>query len=179
MTKKSKQIILDAVTVIAAHELDQWNSICNAHQVILPGTVIENELFYFGSEKKIPLRPSSWIKEKKVTRIDALIEDYQKVSQKLSDNFLLSIDRGEREALAILLSDTSRFYFTTSDIAPIKALGALNLGSRGISLEEILEVIGKNIKKPPLSVQYTKKWFQQKVSEGFRDSLIYLKSPKK
>ncbi len=178
MTKKSKQIILDAVTVIAAHELNQWKSICNAHKVILPGTIVEDELFYFGEENKTALCPSTWIEEKKVMRIDALIENYQKVSQKLSANFLLSIDRGEREALAILLSDTSRFYFATSDMAPIRALGALNLSSRGMSLEEILEGIGKNTKKPPLPIQYTKKWFQQRISEGFRDSSIYLKNPK-
>jgi hypothetical protein len=177
MTKKLKRLLPDAVVVIAAHEGGYWESLCNTYEIALPGIIFEDELFYFGKQNKKALNPSLWIKEKKVTRIDADISDFDNLTKKFSKTFLQSIHKGELEALAILLSQNHQgFYFSTADAAPIRALGALHIGSRGISIEELLEGIGKNTKNPPLLLQYTKKWFQQKTAEGLRDSHLYLRN---
>ncbi len=162
--------------VIEAHNRNCWDSLCNTYELALPATIIEDELFYFGTEHKTGLTPSLWIQQKKIIRLDADLKDYDQVRQKFSDNFLRSIHRGELEALAILLSDKHKdFCFSTADAAPIKALGALHLSCRGTSLEELLEGAGKNTNKPPLPLQYTKKWFQQKASEGLRDNPFLLR----
>jgi hypothetical protein len=176
MTKKLKRILPDAVVVIAAHEGGYWESLCNTYEIGLPATIFEEELFYFGKDNKKSLHPSKWIQEKKVIRIDADIGDFDKVAKKFSATFLHSIHKGELEALAILLSSKYQdFYFSTADAAPIRALGTLQLASRGIFIEELLVGMGQKSKEIPLSPHFTKKWFQQKIAEGLRDSHLYLR----
>lgn len=46
MTKKLKDLLVDSVVVIDAHENSYWEALCNAYRVFLPGTVIEDELFF-------------------------------------------------------------------------------------------------------------------------------------
>ena len=173
MTKKSKCIVTDANTVIITNELGIWNGVCNHYQIFLPATIIEDELFYFHSDKgKNSLKPHDWLKEKKVIRIEAELSDYDLLSKKFNNNFLNGIDRGEREALAILLSNKNPdLLFSTADAAPIKALGALHLGEKGISTEELLINMKKNHRIPE---HHKKKWFQQRLAEGFRESSLIL-----
>jgi len=178
MTKKLKQVLLDAVVVIAAHENGYWESLCNTYQIALPAAVIEEELLYFASSKgKQGLKPSAWVKEGKVVRIDADLKDYVALSSRLKSDFMASIDPGEREALATLLSKQhQQLLFSTADRAAARALGILGLGSRGISIEELLEGLGsKRSSKTKLPIHHTKKWFQQAVAEGFSEQHLWLK----
>lgn len=177
MTKKLKQVLVDAVVVIHAHENRYWDSLCNAYQVALPATILENEVFYFeSSHGKMGLKPSRWIEQGTVTRVEAEIGDYDTLSRKLSDNFMLAIDPGEREALAILFSEKYKNYlFTTADKAAAKALGILGIGLRGVSVEELLKLIGNPASKTNLTTQYTKTWFQKNIAEGFSEQNLWLK----
>jgi hypothetical protein len=177
MIKKSKQIITDAVVVIHAHECSYWNQLCNIYQIALPATILENELFYFSSDKgKKGLNPSHWVKQGMVSRLDAEIDDYEILSKKLSTHFMHAIDAGEKEALAVLMSEKFKDYlFTTADKAAIKALGILGLGSRGISVEELLKQLGSSANKIKLSSQYTKSWFQKNIAEGMSEQHLWLK----
>jgi hypothetical protein len=140
MTKKLKDLLVDSVVVIDAHENGYWEPLCNAYRVFLPGTVIEDELFFFTSDKgKKPLLVSKWIHQGKISRIDAKIADFAKLTKRLSSDFLLALDAGELEALAILISkDYQHLFFTTADRAAVKALGILSLGLRGLSVEDLL-----------------------------------------
>ena len=66
MTKKLKHLLVDTVVVIDAHEKGYWERLCNAYRVFLPGTVIEDELFFFtillecrlGSREEPPTAPT-------------------------------------------------------------------------------------------------------------------------
>ena len=119
------------------------------------------------------MNPTEWIKQGKVIRIEAELEDFETLQKKLSPDFLASIDEGELEALAILLSKSHQdTYFTTADRAAIKALGILGLGSRGISVEELLN---KTKRKDKLPVHFTKKWFNQTLAEGFSEQNLWLR----
>jgi hypothetical protein len=105
MTKKSKQILTDTVVIIDAHENGYWETLCNDYCVILPATIIEDEAFYFQSDRgKIGMNPTEWIRQGKVTRIDAELKDFETLQKKLSPYFVASLDPGELEALAILMS---------------------------------------------------------------------------
>jgi hypothetical protein len=177
MTKKSKQILLDAVVVIEAHRGQYWDALCNAYRIALPATVMEDELFYFESDKgKKGLNASSWLKEGKVIRIDADLTHFEAIAQLLSSDFMASLDAGELEALAILASkEHQNFLFVTADRAAVKALGVLGWGYRGISVEELLNgICGKSVmaKLPP---HFTKKWFQKAISEGFSEQHLWLR----
>lgn len=178
MTKKSKHVLLDTVVVIDAHENGYWESLCNTYQIALPATVIEDELFYFASNKrKHGFKPSEWVEQGKVTRIDADMKDFIVLSARLKSDFMDSIDPGEREALAILLSKHhQQLFFATADRAAVRALGILGLGLRGISIEELLEGLSsKRSSKTTLPNHHTKKWFQQRISEGFSEQNLWLK----
>lgn len=179
MTKKLKQVLVDAVVVIHAHENRYWLPLCNGYQVALPASIIENEVFFFdGGKGKVGLKPSNWIRQGLVTRIDAEIADYAHLNGKLSKDFMNGIDPGEKEALAILISQKhGDYYFTTADKAAAKALGVLGIGCKGLSVEELLKNLGNSVKKTNLPQQYTKAWFQKCVSEGFGEQHLWLAHP--
>lgn len=173
MTKKSL-ILPDTVVVIDAHENDYWEPICREYSLVLPSTIIENEAFYYQSERgKKGLNPTSWIKNNQITRVDAELSDFALLAKKLSPDFMSSLDAGELEALAILMSKKNKdVLFTTADRAAIRALGILGLGNRGLSVEELV----KNIRlKRKLPAHLTKKWFEQVVAEGFREQHLWLR----
>src|SRR5271168_2903913 len=125
MTKKSKPRLIDTVVIIDAHEYGYWESLCNVCSIVLPATIIENEAFYFQSDRgKIGMNPTDWIKKGKIMPIEASLEDFQALEKKLSSDFMASLDPGELEALAILLSKCHKdVLFATADRAAIKALG--------------------------------------------------------
>lgn len=182
MTKKSKDLLVDAVVVIHAHEQKYWERLCNAHRIFIPGTILEDELFFFTSDKgKEPLLAATWVQQGKVTRVDAEHSDLHKLTQKLSDNFMRGIDPGEFEALALLLSkDHKNLHFTTADRMAIKALGLLGLRSRGVSVEELLSNLqALPTKSKKVDTQYTKKYFEKALTEGFSEQALWLKIPPK
>lgn len=177
MTKKLKQIVVDTVVIIDAHEYSYWKSLCKAYHIAVPAIVLEKEAFYFQSDRgKIGMNPTEWLMQNQVTRIEAELEDFETLRKKLSSDFMASLDAGELEALAILMSKSHKdILFTTADKAAIKALGVLGIGSRGISVEELLKNSGINPKER-LPLKFTKKWFQQILTEGFSEQHLWLKS---
>ncbi len=177
MTKKLKYVIADAVVVINAHEENYWEALCNTYQVVLPGIVLEDEVFYFQSDKgRKGLNPSEWISKGMITRIDAEIKDYDTINKRLSKDFMAGLDAGEREALAILTAKNyQQLLFATADRTAIKALGVLGMGNRGISVEELLDGLGSgSAKKAKLSKHFTKEWFQKYKIEGFSEQHLWL-----
>lgn len=181
MTKKSKDLLVDAVVVIHAHEKNYWERLCNTHRVFLSATVLENELFYFSSDKgKKSLPVQTWLKEGKIIRVEADHSDLDLLVKKLSDDFMAGIHNGELEALALLLSKNHQnLHFSTADRAAVKALGLLNLRTRGISVETIVEGLqGISLKQLQLEPQYSHKWFEKALSEGFAEQHLWLKSAK-
>jgi len=88
---------------------------------------------------------------------------------------MASLDPGELEALAILASKEYKDYlFTTADRAAVKALGVLGWGDRGISVEELLIGMGSN--KTKIAQHFTKKWFQNVLTQGFSEQHIWLRN---
>lgn len=178
MTKKLKRVLPDTVIIIDAHEHGYWEPLCNTYHLLVPKTILENEAFYFQSDwGKVGMNPTEWIKQGKVESIEATLEEFQILNKKLSSDFMASLDPGELEALAILLSKNHKdVFFTTADRAPVKALGVLSLGFKGISVEELLTACGvkrKDTHKIP--ERFTKKWFQQALTEGFGEQHLWLK----
>ncbi len=178
MTKKSKDLLVDSVVVIDAHEKGYWKRLCNEHRVFLPGTIIDDELFYFTSDKgKQPLQVKNWIDQRTITRIDAEITDAAELIKRLSNDFIQTLDPGELEALAILISKKyQHIIFTTADYAAVKALGILSLRLRGVSVEDLLNNLqGLSTKNRKIEHHFTKQWFQKALNEGFTEQHLWLK----
>jgi phosphoglycerate dehydrogenase-like enzyme len=64
--------------------------------------------------------------------------------------------------------------FTTADRAAIKTLGILGVGSKGISVEELLKNVGIKRKKG-MPRHFTKKWFQEALTEGLSEQHLWKK----
>lgn len=179
MTKKLKRVLPDTVIIIDAHEHGYWEPLCNAYHLLIPRTILENEALYFQSDwGKVGMNPTAWIKQGKVEPIEATLEEFQILEKKLSSDFMASLDPGELEALAILLSKKHKdVLFTTADRAPVKALGVLSLGFKGISVEELLsDCRAKRKGTNKIPERFTKKWFQQAMTEGLSEQRLWLKS---
>lgn len=180
MTKKSLPILTDAVIVISAHEQNYWELLCSHYQIAIPVTILEDEVFYFQKkDRRYGLNPSQWISQGKVKRIAAGVDNYENLRSKLSKDFMCSMDPGELEALALLgCPQYTNYLFTTADRAAIKALGVLGWGTRGIAVETLLERAGgpaSMIHKLPQN--YTKRWFDHCIQEGFMEQHLWLKKP--
>ncbi len=147
-----------------------WNALATKYSLILPGIVVEEEAFYFESVDglKQPLSPSSWIKNGQVKRVDAEIEDYKILETRFSPNFLKGIDAGEREALAILVSQNDQqIFFTTCDRAAVKALGVLRMGNKGVSFERLVNQLPNSSQwNKKLSHHHREHWFTQVSVKG-------------
>lgn len=170
-------VLTDAVVVIDAHENNYWEPLCAHHRILLSATVIEDELRFFRTEKgtKKGFKIADWIKQGKVERIEADLEDYISLQKKLKPDFLNSLHRGELEALAILMSKRKDVLFTTADRAAHKALGVLNLGHQSVSVEELMLTSGHTLPgKKKISHHFTRKWMLQNISEGFREQDLWL-----
>lgn len=178
MIKKLLPVLTDAVIVIGAHEQKYWEFLCNSYKIGIPATILEDEIFYFNSGAGMQgIAASQWVKEGKVERLEADIKDYQNLSRMLSSVFLNSIDRGEKEALALLGSNKGKDYlFCTADRAAVRALGVLGWRERGISVEALLKKAGKSesaLKKLPR--HFREEWFDACLQEGFREKHLWLK----
>lgn len=179
MTKKLSPILADAVIVISAHNVGYWELLCNSYQIVIPATILEDELFYFGpANDKQAIMPSTWVKQGKILRLEAEVSDFQALHSKLSENFMNSLDPGELEALALLNSKKYKDYlFTTADRAAIKALSILGLRNQGVPVETLLNDIGasKQILKA-LPKHFTKDWFNKCLQEGFLEKHLWIKN---
>ncbi|MBS0654851.1 MAG: hypothetical protein JSR46_03665 [Verrucomicrobia bacterium] len=177
MIKKSPPVLADAVIVIGAHEQMYWEFLCNSYKIGIPATILEDEVFYFQrQDRKHGLTPSEWVKEGKVARLEAGLEDYEKLNHLLSKNFMDTLDPGEQEALALLGSSKHKGYlFCTADKAAIRALGVLGWRERGISVETLLKRAGRSealLKRLPY--HFSEKWFNNSLQEGFAERHLWL-----
>ncbi len=171
--KKSRLVIVDAMVIIDAHKHEFWSELLNKNEVCVTSTVLHNEATYFLDDSGISkIDLAADLKEGKITEISATVEQIQKVQSQFTDYFSDNVDPGELEAISFLKSDSSGDYkFCTADTAAIKALGALNLSSSGISLEEIIPTVESAY---GLS-GYGKAKFKKHLAEGFQQASLLVK----
>ncbi len=167
--KKPDLVILDANVVIDAHRENYWNPLIQGHKIHLPATVVREEVQYFdaGKNNKKGIQLKSLIDNGLIFEIAATLDDEKHLQRLVKPHFLQSFDPGEREALALLITNRYKdFLFCTGDRAAIKGLGVLGLSNRGISVEKLLEKIGikKNLKN-----HFTENWLRQQLTQGFQE----------
>lgn len=143
-------VILDAMIVIEAHALEIWDSLIDKIDAIIPSTVIQDEAFYFDTKKtgkRGPILISQSVSSGKVAEMAATGTELRRLQNILDYATLQGLHPGEREALAIINSDsTEGTFFCTADGAAIRALALLGHRESGISLETLLTKVG--LQKP-------------------------------
>jgi hypothetical protein len=166
-------VLLDAVIVIKTHELLIWESLIDKIPLMVCATVVEDEAFYFDTEpgvKRFPIDLKGSIDIGKIIRVEATLEEFQKLHNIFDKLTLEGLDPGELEALALVngrrLGDV---LFCTSDKAAIRALALLGFSEEGISLEELLEKIGL---QKTLEEHHTREWFNHYLRIGQQDRIM-------
>jgi hypothetical protein len=178
---KFRLVILDANVVIKAFEGNFWNILVSHYEICLPSIVLRKEVYFFNDLKtgeRIDINLERFIKQGSITELSASADDLEALVSKIDSNYLERIDAGEREALALLNSGRFDDYrFCTGDMRAIKALASLDLGSFGVSLEELLANAAMKVPLPDQS--YSKKAFQRKKAEGLQERDLFKRKPSK
>lgn len=173
---KSRLVILDANVIIKAFEGGFWISLINQYDVHVTSIVLHNEVYFYEDKNgnRISIDLSTQVQTGKIKELAATPNEISDLIGKVNPNFMDRIDDGEQEALALMLTGRfDEFRYCTGDTRAIKALASLNLGSFGISLEELLVAINQKDKLPDPS--YSKNAFDRKKSEGLQEQSMFLK----
>ncbi len=174
---KSKLVILDANVIIDMHRNKIWERVVSLYEVHIPSTVANDEAVYFISRddnQKHAISLDSDITCKKVKILEATADDIKFLKDKVTDDYFNSIDPGELEAIALLLSGAyENFKFCTGDKAAIKALTVFDLTHQGISLEKLLSEV--SIKLDGFPKNYSETEFKKQQGYGLQEKDFYLK----
>lgn len=163
-------VILDAMIVIEAHALEIWDSLIDKIDAIIPSTVIQDEAFYFDTKKtgkRGPILIRQSVSSGKVAEMASTDTELRRLQNILDYATLQGLHPGEREALAIINSDsTEGTFFCTADGAAIRALALLGHRESGISLETLLTKVGL---QKPLNQHFREDFFKIHLDRGAQD----------
>lgn len=179
--KRIKLLLLDANVVIELHVLGLWDQIVDHCEVLL-GSAVLGEAEYFedsaGRQKKIDLAAAAASGRIQVVATPILtIEQFRK---RFQPTFLERLDPGELEALAYLCEIERKCVIASADKIVWRTLGALGLGEQGMSLEEVLERIGRKTRLPREHCrEYREEWTRKGFAEGLRGEALQAPPPKK
>lgn len=168
--KKLKLLLLDANVIIALHELGLWKRVveyCNIH---VSGTIIDEEANFFldeeGNHRAIDLTTD--VINGLITRFDMPVSEVDAFKRKFRPTYFDSLDPGEAESLTYLMSSVESYSICSSDKIVFRVLGAYCRSDQGISLEEVLQLLGLGCR---LGHEYTKRYRERWAGEGFREGL--------
>jgi hypothetical protein len=170
---KLKLLILDANVVIQLHELGLWQTVIAKCEVHLSRIVIDDEVkYYHGRERDKLVDLSEDVTEGRLQVFDVEIGDFNEFRERFDPTYLERLDAGEAESLAHMLKSAQEYLISSADSIVYKVLGNLNMAEQGISLEEVLQIIGHG--RSGLTWQYSKKFRERYTKEGQRDSVTGL-----
>jgi hypothetical protein len=167
---KLKLLILDASVVISLHEYGLWARITSACDVHLARTVVEESQYHNdGSGYDNPIDLSADEHATRIRVFDLEISAIRDFERMFDRNYAADLDAGEKESLAHLVRSKEEYRICSGDRIVYKILGNLNLGERGISLEEVLAAIG--LTRGRLPQRDTKRFREQYTSMGEQDAV--------
>ena len=163
---RPRLVLLDANIIIEAHALGIWQNLVKNVDISVPSTIARKEAKFFFSrrEGRIIIDLSSDVEQGLISELSASAEEMERMLNRFTQDFVDSIDAGEAEALALLLSNKAKDHvFCTGDRLTIQALSMLDMKDRGISMERLLRSVGiiKKLKK-----HYTESFFKDALEKG-------------
>ena len=165
-TTKPELLLLDANVIFRTHELGVWENLIERVDVIIPASIAYDEVLFTKQGDTIQaLDMSALARDGKVSIVEASVDDLASTISKFDRLMAEGLDKGEREALALI--DNGKVegtLFCTTDGPAIVALAILGYSELGISLERLLRDVG--LQKSNLKWACTDKFFQKKIEEG-------------
>ena len=169
-TTRPRSLLVDAVIVIKAHELDVWQLLCQNYRVVVPSIVLTIEAEWHrlpGHEQPFDILLGQQIKDGLIEKWEADAADIINLVAHFDRVFRESLDPGESEALALLKRHPEAdIHFCTADGPAIQALSMVDMAERGISFEEALRLIGQNKTFGRKDHHFTERFFQERLVRG-------------
>ena len=164
---KPRLVLLDANVIIEAHALGVWQKLIAWFELAVPSVVARQEAKYFVIQgHRNPIQLGSLIAQNEIEELEADAIELSDLMNQFDCLFAESIDPGEQEALALMLADRCpEHQFCSADARPLQALAMLGMSDRGISFEELLNIMGQS---RSVDDQFTKLFLQRQIKEGQR-----------
>ena len=167
--KRFQFLLLDAGPIIKLFELGIWDDFISSCDVTIAQTVA-GEAKYASREMsdiRIDLQP--YEDKGLITIIDVPASEMREFHKRFTLLYQADIHDGEKEALAFLHNAREEWLLCSADAAVFRVLGTLGRGEQGISLEEILQQIGRT--NNTLAWEYTRRFREKYTSMGQTDSI--------
>ena len=170
--KRFQFLLLDAGPIIKLFELGLWGRFIERCDVVIARTVIE-EAVYTGqcdclNYIDFPFEEAD--EQGRIRIVDMPLSAVQSVLRDSTIGMKYAIDPGEAETLAFLLNSPENFILCTADGPVFSALGILDKGESGISLEELLKKSGLSTSHK-LEWRFSKKFREKYTHIGYLDSI--------
>jgi hypothetical protein len=164
-----KLVMLDANVIIKLHELELWDKAVASIDIHLAQTVVDEAHFWIdatGEKQEIDLH--SDIEANRITVFEMDAVELASFLGRFDAVYRPEIDPGELESIAWMEKSHEEYLFSSADLAVYRVLGLLGRGEQGISLEELLQRIGKTKQLEPrfskaVRENFTKQGKQDKV----------------
>lgn len=169
MTQSSLCVLLDANIIIEAHALNVWASIVQRVTLVVPATVLAEATHYTSPQTgmRMEIHLETAVREGVIREVSATAEQLAELVNRFDVVFIQRMDRGESEALALLLAgELEDCLFCSSDGPAIRALNLLGMPERGISLERLLRTSGleRHLPRP-----FDEHFFREMQERGARE----------
>jgi hypothetical protein len=165
--KKLRLLLLDANIVFKLFSADLWGQVLEKCDVLLSRVVAEVEVKYFDDgveHQRIDLQP--YLRDKRISIVDIDVGKIKTFKSKFDTSYLERLDDGEAESLTYLDTSSEPCLICSADAIVFKTLGLLGKPDQGLSLEEVLGIIGFGRK---LEWQYSKAFRDRYTREGQAD----------
>lgn len=167
MPPKLSCLLPDANVVIEAHRQDVWGALVASYRLVVPSTVVHLEAHFYDSPKdgrRYALDLPAMVARNEIVEWTGTATDIADVMSRFKPGFSQSLDLGEVEALACLLSgDEPDAVFVTADGPAIQATAMLGMPERGTCLEDVLRRCGHGRKLP---AHHCEAFFARELADG-------------
>jgi len=165
-------LLLDAGPIIKLFELGLWEKFIERCDIVITRTVVE-EAVHIGqcdclNYIDFPFEEAD--KQGSIKIVDMPFSAIQSFLRNSTIGMKYAIDPGEAETLAFLLNSSENFILCTADGPVFSALGILDKGESGISLEELLKKTGLSTSHK-LEWRFSKKFREKYTRIGYLDSI--------
>ena len=152
-------LLLDADIIIHLFEQGYWNAVISRYKVYVASIVLREVKYYCDAQgKKITIDLFDYVNRGQIKEVEATPEEQAILLDRLREDNLDSLDAGELECIAILFIDRiPDIQFCVKDTLAIRALVALDLHEKALSLEEILRNAGVLRRKDRIAREFSKK----------------------
>lgn len=166
--KKFPFLLLDAGPIIKLFELDLWDNFIQQCDVYISKTVADEAIYASKEFEDIRIDLDPYAEKNLIEIFDLNASEVADFYKDFDIQYKSIVHPGEKETLAFLTKSSEDWMLCSADSGVFKVLGLLGRSEQGISLEEVLQKLGRSLK---FEWQYTKEFRERYTKMGQVDSI--------